>query len=614
MTFTFRLSDANANIGIAGVLFRATNTQGRGINGYLINYVTSNNYIQVWYLNNAYQAAGTPTLEYIGGWVFPATVENTLFRATVSGNYVYIYTEEDYIKLGKNSYGCSVDLTDNGKFDLWTEGGIGLLSWETISCKMEIANICAAECHPTDEEQELQALIEAKQNAKNKLQNSYDVTGYKTEDQQTVTSILQEAYTAIEACQSAQEVNELQLTPFTERLDKIKNLTDYLWDNLSTGNECQSWEVPAFTTAINSSANNIYSISGDGHRIDASRQFSDVSCTFSAQTDGVLRYNGVLLRAHQNEYLGIDGYIVNVMTKTDNGESVNYVQVFEMKNGYSSYGYSEFYYLGGWVYQGSVNGTEFTVNLIGNSLKVYDQNGTLGIDVDITADGRVSYTQGYVGLVSWGGASDNKMTIKNLKGTIVTEVDVATKLNAALKDDTDCLSYNNKAITANEDGSFTSSGCAYRLYNQTLADAFSMTVKVSNPTGDTTVAGFLFRARKSSEGDGIDGYLLNFVSNATQQYIQVFYLKNCYNTTDAPVVCNYLGGLVLDGTGKTSIDTEITVYVRSNYITIASGANAGECFLYFDNYAAYTSGGGFGILTWQEGYSANLSILSVKPY
>ena len=449
------------------------------------------------------------------------------------------------------------------------------------------------------------------------MQNTYGVTGYRTEDRETVESILKEAYAAIEACQTAQEVIDLQLTPFAERLDAVKTLTGYLWDNLSTGNNCESWEVPAFTAAINASANNLYSISGDGHRIDTSRQFSDVSCTFSAKTDGVLRYNGVLLRAHQNEYLGLDGYLVNVMTKADDNNAVNFVQVFELKNGYGSWGYSEYNYLGGWIYPGNVNGTEFTVKIEGNNLKVYDENGTLGVDVNLAENGRVPYKQGYTGLVSWGGASDNTMAIKNLKGTIVEDTEVSAKLNTALKENENCQAFNNDAITANDDGSFTSTGLAYRLYNNTLADAFSMTVKVSNPSGDTAIAGFLFRARKSSEGDGVDGYLLNFVSNATNNFIQVFYLKNAYNTTGAPAVCNYIGGLVLDGTGKTSVNTEITVYVRSNYITIASGANASECFLNDSSdptHTAYTSGGGFGVLTWQENYTATLSILSVKPY
>ncbi len=82
----------------------------------------------VWYFEEGYGTGNAKVFEYLGGWVFPDEVENTLFRAVVKGDMVYIYTEETYLAKGELAYGCSVSLTGGGRFPLYRSGGIGVLS------------------------------------------------------------------------------------------------------------------------------------------------------------------------------------------------------------------------------------------------------------------------------------------------------------------------------------------------------------------------------------------------------------------------------------------------------------------------------------------------------
>ena len=145
MNFTFRLSEPSGDVGIGGPIFRVKQTASGGFAGYLINYVTAPNYIQVWYCSDSFATANN-NITYIGGWVFPGEVENTLFRAIVKNSKVYIYTEEDYQKSGETGYGCSVDLTYNGQFKEFTSGGIGILStWGGLKANLSIPSFSGTE-------------------------------------------------------------------------------------------------------------------------------------------------------------------------------------------------------------------------------------------------------------------------------------------------------------------------------------------------------------------------------------------------------------------------------------------------------------------------------------
>lgn len=130
MTFKFKLGDVTGNFDVAGPLFHASQSDALGIQGYMINIVTEPNYLQVWYFEECFGTANK-NMHYIGGWVFPDEVEDTEFRAVIEGNMIYIYTEEDYQTKGKDAYGCSVDLSNNGQLTPYEYGAYGILCWNS---------------------------------------------------------------------------------------------------------------------------------------------------------------------------------------------------------------------------------------------------------------------------------------------------------------------------------------------------------------------------------------------------------------------------------------------------------------------------------------------------
>lgn len=132
MSFTFKLDNITAEFPTVGILVRAKQLDNTlGMEGYYINIVTEPNYIQIWYFNNSYSQSGTNVTTYIGGWVFPEEVEGTEFRVVVKGDKIYIYTEESYINEGPESYGCSADLSYKGAYDVYEQGGIGVMAWSS---------------------------------------------------------------------------------------------------------------------------------------------------------------------------------------------------------------------------------------------------------------------------------------------------------------------------------------------------------------------------------------------------------------------------------------------------------------------------------------------------
>lgn len=147
LSFTLKMTDNSGTVATAGALFRARQTSGRGIDGYMINLVSDMNYVQIWYFNNAYQASGsTPVLKYLGGWVYPKNVVGTTFRVVVKGTICLVYDEEDYIKYGEDAYGCSADLTSGDKY--YSDGYFGVLGWNGgVNLKLEVASLSGSACH-----------------------------------------------------------------------------------------------------------------------------------------------------------------------------------------------------------------------------------------------------------------------------------------------------------------------------------------------------------------------------------------------------------------------------------------------------------------------------------
>lgn len=59
MEAVFRMSNNTGNIVTAGIVLRVSVTAGKGLNGYLLNFVYPANYMQIYYMNNAYNTNGS---------------------------------------------------------------------------------------------------------------------------------------------------------------------------------------------------------------------------------------------------------------------------------------------------------------------------------------------------------------------------------------------------------------------------------------------------------------------------------------------------------------------------------------------------------------------------
>ena len=144
ISFNVSITELKGNTPTTSVIIRGKQLPTLGLNGYLINFVTELNYVQVWYMKDAYGTSTNYVLDYLGGWVFPKEVEDTTFKVIVKDKYVYVYTLEDFINNGENAYGCSVDLTKGGAYALYTSGGLGVVNWTTnttVTLKFTISNI-----------------------------------------------------------------------------------------------------------------------------------------------------------------------------------------------------------------------------------------------------------------------------------------------------------------------------------------------------------------------------------------------------------------------------------------------------------------------------------------
>ena len=93
------------------------------------------------------------------------------------------------------------------------------------------------------------------------------------------------------------------------------------------------------------------------------------------------------------------------------------------------------------------------------------------------------------------------------------------------------IGFNQNVFTSKGNGSYTGGGYSYKLHTGLDFADSKFSVSVSNANVDVVVAGFMFRTKKNAVNDGIDGYIFNYVSNASQQYIQIFYAQNCYSTS-----------------------------------------------------------------------------------
>ena len=322
---------------------------------------------------------------------------------------------------------------------------------------------------------------------------------------------------------------------------------------------------------------------------------------------------GIIFHGQQTPTLGISGYFINIVTEP------NFIQIWYFENAYRSAGPEVLLYLGGWVFPGEVENTEFRAIIEGNMAYIYTEadylaygKGAYGCSADLTNGGQLTpYTYGGYGILNWSGANvQGKLTISNLSGKVAPKTDVTSMIvNGIISKENNVIN-NDAGIIYKDNNTFDVSGCAYNLYNGVTASDFEIKV-TTNASGNVDIAGIMFRATKNSTSDGIDGYVLNFVSNGGNQFIQVYYLYNCYNTDGSASICQYIGGWVYPGQ---ILGTEFTVKVIGSYLFVETANHHLEVpvCLQVDNLTEIKTGG-FGVVSWAFN-QADLTIHSIEMY
>jgi len=126
----FSITNNTGVVGTGGVFLRATAKDNDGIEGYLINYVSSGNYMQVYYINNTYNTDGSTYIQkYLGGIAYGSSgdIIGTEFYARIEGDKLYLSTLDR--QLAGQEPLLIVDLTYGGEYDLYESGYFGVLSW-----------------------------------------------------------------------------------------------------------------------------------------------------------------------------------------------------------------------------------------------------------------------------------------------------------------------------------------------------------------------------------------------------------------------------------------------------------------------------------------------------
>lgn len=423
-----------------------------------------------------------------------------------------------------------------------------------------------------------------------------------------------QAVNLINACDSIDEVENLDLSSYINDLKSIKSNSDYAYQELVTFKHGTWWETGEFQNALNGSTNGVYDVTHDGHRINNNILYTDMSFKFSLNDiTGDNPTVGIIFRGRQTSNLGIDGYFINVVTKE------NYIQIWYFRNAFSAGGDHLEQYIGGWVFPGEVEETEFRAIVEGNMVYIYTEadyqskgKNAYGCSADLTYGGLLApYTNGGYGILSWGSASGatGKLNISNLSGKVAKGTDQTSVFLNGINTNSNILSLNADKITSNNDV-FRVSDYSFKLFNGLSTSEFELEVNPSS-TADIAIAGLLFRANKNTTNDGVDGYLLNFVANASDQYVQVFYLKNCYNTNNSAVACDYIGGWVFPGQIK---GTTFKVRVIGSYLFLETSNShmVIPVCLTDANHPEYKNGS-FGLLSWANN-QVDLKINSLKTF
>ena len=284
-----------------------------------------------------------------------------------------------------------------------------------------IQSALRGENQPTLDDNMNAQLLESAKSVRYCQLTDFGELAFRAEEWKTAKPIYEAAVAAIEACKTPDEVDKLDLSSYIEQLSQIKNVGDYSYEELLSGENCDKWETDVFKNALESGKDGSFTLTHDGHRLNNNTLYTDMTFKFKlGDVKGNFDVAGPLFHASQSDALGIQGYMINIVTEP------NYLQVWYFEECFGTAN-KNMHYLGGWVFPDEVEDTEFRAVIEGNMIYIYTEEDyqtkgkdAYGCSVDLTGGGqRTPYEYGAYGILCWNSNTGAKgeMIISDLQGT-----------------------------------------------------------------------------------------------------------------------------------------------------------------------------------------------------
>jgi len=472
------------------------------------------------------------------------------------------------------------------------------------------------ENQPAFDESLAQAEFEQLKTAKLASLNIYGENAYNEENWVNAKPHYDAAVAKIEACDTLAQLKAVDVSSEVAALRAIDGKSVELIDHLLNPETREELNVNGWSEANATTVN----VNGFSYALDNTALYADSEIVFKASNNtGTIATGGVFLRAKSLSNKGIQGYLINYVT---GGE---YLQVYYVNNVYNTDGSAyTLTYIGGVNFgaYGKLVDTEFYAKIEGetlvlNTLARHMEGKTPLVEVDLTYNGQyVVFDSGYTGVLSWNNGVSFDLQISSLATTPAGEqeevvLDDAQQLIANLMDPSKSTRLNTAAWTQVDRNTLNVSGYGYALDNTPYSDA-GIIFRAGNNIGDVATGGLLLRCA-TRENNGVDGYLINYVSNSN--FIQIYYLNNVYNTTGEEYTLQYLGGIVFEPYGQV-MGTDFYAWIEGStlYVNTLDRFDMDEPYLAtvdLTNGGAFEvyESGKFGILSWNsDGVSFDMNI------
>ncbi len=478
-----------------------------------------------------------------------------------------------------------------------------------------IRSAIRGENQPEFDEELANALLAEAKEAKLASLGIYSQAAFTAENWEQAKSYYEAAIAKINACTTEMQLKEVDLSAEIAALDAVANKSVLIVDNLLNVETRDALNAGTWTKTDDNTAN----VNGFSYALDNTALYADTEIVFKASNNtGNVATGGIFLRAKQLSNNGIYGYLINYVS------SGNYLQVYYVNNVYNTDGSAyTLQYIGGINYgaYGNLLDTEFYAKIEGDTLILstlerYQAGQAPLVKVDLTYGGQFELIEsGYIGMLAWNNGVSYDLQLKNFSGEAVekteTEPDVAARIVANLLNPANRTALGADSWTKTDNHTANVSGFSYALDNTKVYADSEFVFQTSNNTGSIATGGILLRATAGAN-NGVDGYLINYVSD--QNFIQIYYLDNVYNTDGTDIVLTYLGGIVFGGYGNV-VGTEFYAKIEGStlYVNTLARHEQGEANLAtvdLTNGGAYElyESGSFGFLAWNNGVSYDVTL------